>query len=135
MIKEQIFYVGQKALIKKDDEVLILTTKEGGIDYPGGKIQTSDKNIIDAFKREVKEEIGLDFEIGRPFFVQSIKMGKGKHEGKSLYLVFFDCKFIEGNLKISDEHLDFHWVNRDNYYRFNNGSEWFNALDFYFKNL
>ncbi len=36
---EAIFYVGQKALIKKDGKVLVVIDLLFGIDFPGGKIQ------------------------------------------------------------------------------------------------
>ena len=68
MKNDQLFYVGQKAFIEKDGKVLVLFLPNGMLDFPGGKLQEGEVDLDLAFKREVKEETGLDMEIGRPFY-------------------------------------------------------------------
>ena len=63
MEQEQLFYVVQKAFIKKGEEILVLNDPSEGLDYPGGKIQRGEKDFIDALKREVLEETKLEIKI------------------------------------------------------------------------
>ncbi len=51
MENEAIFYVGQKALIEKDSKVLILSDPLFGVDFPGGKIQEGEEDLILSLKR------------------------------------------------------------------------------------
>ena len=40
MKEDQVFYVGQKAFIDKDSQILVLNDSlNGELDFPGGKIQ------------------------------------------------------------------------------------------------
>jgi 8-oxo-dGTP pyrophosphatase MutT (NUDIX family) len=68
MKKDQVFSVGQKAFIEKNGEILVLILPNGMLDFPGGKIQEGETDLDIAFKREVKEETGLDIEIGQPLY-------------------------------------------------------------------
>ena len=57
-----------KALIKNQDRFLFLKEQlhKGEIwDLPGGKIEYGE-SPLEALKREVKEELGIDIKIGRP---------------------------------------------------------------------
>jgi 8-oxo-dGTP pyrophosphatase MutT (NUDIX family) len=62
-------FVGQvtvKAIIERDGKVLI----DRGVllpeywELPGGRLH-KDEHIVDALKREVREELGVDIEVGR----------------------------------------------------------------------
>lgn len=71
--------------------------------FPGGRLEDEDKPK-QALKREVKEETNLDINILSPCDVAM--WGK---EGGHRYAVFFICKFISGEIKLSKEHQDFKW--------------------------
>lgn len=71
MKPDELFCVGQKAVIRKGDEVLILhdpVPAPGNIDLPGGKIQMGERNFSLALQREVGEETRLTIKVGEPFF-------------------------------------------------------------------
>lgn len=132
-MKDQEFLVGQKAFINKNGEVLVLNDPVLGLDFPGGKIQEGEPNFADSLKREVFEETGLRIEIGEPFAQWHLKLTQG-HEsaGKTIYLVGFKCKYLAGDVKISDEHDSYKWVNKNNYKELADGGDYFKVLKKYF---
>ena len=110
MKQDELFCVGQKAVILKNNEVLILhdpMPPPGAIDLPGGKIQMGEKDFVKSLKREVYEETNLKIKIGRPFYTSFWEFPKGsnhRNQGKKIFLLFYLCKFISGQVKISSEH-------------------------------
>lgn len=64
MNEDELFFVGQKAFIRKGDEVLVIHDPIEGLDFPGGKIQVGEENTFESLKREVREETGLEIQIG-----------------------------------------------------------------------
>ena len=64
-----LYQIATKALIFVEDKILVLITPNGYIDFPGGRVDDSERNIpwVDALKREIKEEVGnsIVIEIGQ----------------------------------------------------------------------
>ena len=140
MKDDALFCVGQKAFIEKDGKVLILGDPVEGLDFPGGKIQEGEAkdgdvfSLIRSLKREVKEETGLEIEVFNPFAVWYHEFPKGhRNYGKVVYLVAFKCRYISGELKLSDEHDKFRWVDKNDYKEVNDGSDYFDVLEKYFQ--
>jgi len=139
MKNEALFYVGQKALIEKDDKVLVVIDPLFGLDFPGGKIQEGEVksrgDLMLSLKREVREETGFEIEVLNPFDVWWFKLANKNHKlfGKEVYVVLFRCKYLSGEIKLSGEHSKFEWVGKDNYEKFGNKNDGFSALDKYFK--
>jgi len=80
MKQDELFCVGQKAVILKNNEVLILhdpVPPPGVIDLPGGKIQTGERDFIKSLQREVFEETNLKIKVGRPFYTSFWEFPKG----------------------------------------------------------
>ncbi len=130
------FCISQKAFIEKDGNILVMNDPMEGLDFPGGKIQEDEAVEGDAnslklsLKREVREETGLEIEVGRPFHVWYYEFPKGhRNYPKKVYLVGFKCKYVSGDIKISSEHDTFKWVNRDNCHTVDDGSEFYKALE------
>ena len=139
MKDDALFCVGQKAFIEKDGKVLILGDPVEGLDFPGGKIQEGEAkdgdvfSLIRSLKREVKEETGLEIEVFNPFAVWYHEFPKGhRNYGKVVYLVAFKCRYISGELKLSDEHDKFRWVDKNDYKEVDDGSDYFDVLRKYF---
>lgn len=129
MAEDKQFYSGQKAFIDKEGEILVLNDPKYGLDFPGGKIQEGENNFDEALHREVKEETGLEIEIGELFTRWYFKFGEGhRNAGKEVFLIGFRCKYLSGEPKISFEHDGFEWVNKDNYQKLSDGSVYFEAL-------
>ena len=140
MKNDALFCVGQKALIEKDGTVLVLHDPMEGLDFPGGKIQEGEAkdgdatSLILSLQREVREETGLEIEVFNPFAVWYHEFPKGhRNYGKVVYLVAFRCKYVSGELKLSDEHDKFRWVDKNNYKEVDDGSDYFDVLEKYFK--
>jgi len=124
MKKEKDFYqVSLKVIIKNDrGEILLLAEDPNGssagfYDLLGGRITVDEFTVplLDVLRREITEEIG---EIN--FLLDSKPIAIGRHlvpaiksETNSdihVLYVFFEAKFISGEIIISDEHSDFKWV-------------------------
>ena len=134
MKEDAKFYVGQKAFIKKGDEVLVLGLGGDKIHYPGGKIQIGEIDLKESIKREVREETGLEIKVGEPFYTWAhILPESHKLAGEQIYLVGYRCEYLSGDVILSDEHDKFRWVNKDNYKEIDDGSSYFDALGKYFQ--
>ena len=142
MKKDALFCVGQKAFIEKDGHLLVLGDPKEGLDFPGGKIQVGEAkdgnagSLIEALKREVREETSLEIEVGDPFSVWYHEFPKSsRNYGKVVYLVAFRCTYLSGEVRLSDEHNKFKWVNKSNYAEVNDGSDFFDVLKKYFNEV
>ena len=45
----------------------------------------------------------------------------------------FKCKYVSGELALSDEHDKFKWVDKDDYKEVDDGSDYFEVLKKYFE--
>ena len=134
MAEDWLLCVGQKAFIDKDGEVLIINDPQFGLDFPGGKLQEGEKDFEKALKREVREETNLEIEVGSPFTTWFNEFAPGhRNYGKKVYLVGFKCKYVSGEVKLSREHDKFEWVNKDNYTKVDDNSNYFRGLVKYFQ--
>lgn len=81
----------------------------------------------------MREETNLEIEVFDPFAVWYHEFPKNhRNFGKKVYLVGFRCKYLPGELKLSDEHSKFEWVDKSSYEKVNDGSDYFEALKKYF---
>lgn len=133
MENEQLFYVVQKAFIKREDEVLTLNDPEEGLDYPGGKIQNGEKDPVGALTREVLEETGLEISIGKPFYTAVDEYPENhKYAGKKFFIVFYECHYVSGEVGLSAEHNNFRWVSKTDFESVNDSTWYFDVLSNYF---
>lgn len=142
MAEDQLFCIGQKAVIEKDGEVLVLhdpIPAPGNIDLPGGKIQTGELDFTIALQREVYEETCLNIKVGRPFYTSYWEFKRDsthRNSGKKIYLVFYACEYMSGELRISTELDWFKWVTKENYsHKLRDRNNIFEALTVYFNEL
>ena len=126
MADDQSFRVGQKAFIERDGEILVLFCDGTELDLPGGKIQEGETDVVAALRREVREETALEIEVGRPF-------ATWLNDRASIYLVGYACRYVSGDVAVSDEHDGFRWVNATDYIELNDASPQFAALRECFK--
>lgn len=106
------------AVIKKDNKLLLLKRSENEESYAGfwqppeGHIE-SDENPEVAVKREVKEEIGLEFKnckyVGTNGFIYNLE--KGNILG---IRILFDGN-IEGEVVLSSEHSEYKWFSKEEF--------------------
>ena len=140
MKDDALFCVGQKAFIEKDGKVLVLFDPTHGLDFPGGKIQEGEaksgdtESLVRALQREVMEETGLLIEVSDPFAVwYHVFPSNHRNSGKVVYLVAFRCEYVSGEVKLSNEHNNFRWLNKDDYKEVDDRSNYFDVLRKYFE--
>ena len=139
MKPDKLFYIGQKALIRKNNEILILHDPViNKIDLPGGKIQIGEYDFNSALKREVYEETCLKIKINRPIDIGYFFFSRGtnhRNAGKEIFIVFYDCQYISGKIKISKEHDSYQWINKANYKKyFKDKNNIYEVISKYFNN-
>jgi len=133
MADDKLFYVGQKAFIDKNGSVLILNDPANGLDFPGGKIQVGEDDFNEALRREVREETGLEIEIGAPFATWYFEFDPPhRNAGKQVYIIGFKCEYVSGEVVLSGEYDSFRWVDKNNYKEVDDGSVYFKAFEKYF---
>lgn len=113
------FYVGVKGVIVQEAKVLLLRTNSNHEnrgdrwEMPGGRID-SDETIEQALSRELKEELPniQNIQIGE--ILSANRIVKDIQGKISLVLVFYrvTVEFVGGEPKLSEEHLEFKWVDQ-----------------------
>ncbi len=71
---------GAGIVINDNDEILMVNTYDYGWVFPGGQVEVGE-NVIDAVKREVMEETGVDIEVGELFCISSNTKKYPGHSG------------------------------------------------------
>lgn len=131
--KDTLYYVGQKAFIRKGDEVLVLL-KNKGLRCPGGKIRAGE-DLVESLKREVREETSLEITVGESFATWTyLYCGDHPLAGSNLFLVGYKCEYVSGEVVLNEEHDDYAWVNKDNYTKYKADSDAYRVLEKYFSN-
>jgi 8-oxo-dGTP diphosphatase len=125
--EDQLFLVGQKAFIERDGRLLILFFDGRKVDLPGGRVQAGEE-LADALRREVREETGLEIEIGAPVRVWLSR----RHAPAPSYIVGFLCRYLSGEVVLSDEHDSFRWITESDCAELDDGSSGFEAVKSYF---
>lgn len=83
----------------KDKENFLITEREGGWEFPGGKVKRGEKNK-DALKREIKEELGVEIEVQNLLF---------KCKVKEFVFYFYFAKLKGGEISLK-EHKNYKWI-------------------------
>ena len=134
---DTLVFVGQKAFIRRRDKILVLrdpkyaVNGEVGLDFPGGKYRWG-HDIFDELIREVVEETSLNIKIGRPFVTWTAEYKVRKKDHRKVYLVGYLCDWVSGEVKLSDEHDKFEWVDEKSYKNWRENTGYFRALAEYF---
>lgn len=107
---------GAGIVINDNDEVLMVKTHNAGWVFPGGQVEVGE-NVIDAVKREIMEEAGVDVEVGEVFCIAS-NTGKypgynGVKEVPTKIMLDFICKAKGGNPRPSDENSESKYFPKD----------------------
>lgn len=95
-------------LLRRQGKVLVGQRPQGSSlpgtwEFPGGKIELGE-SPEEALARELKEELGVDAEIG------PLKFGATHTYGKTgIIFLFYDVKYWKGQIK-TQQHLDLRWV-------------------------
>ncbi|PIN76238.1 hypothetical protein COV18_00365 [Candidatus Woesearchaeota archaeon CG10_big_fil_rev_8_21_14_0_10_37_12] len=95
-------------ILNEKNEFLMVKLKNHSWHFPGGRLNECETSIT-ALKREVKEETNLEITNINPIFTRCFDEGENHKYG-----VFFSARVKEPyTVKISDEHNDFAWFNKN----------------------
>ncbi len=110
-----------KAFIIHDGKVLILRestkyaegTNAAKYDIVGGRIKPG-QAFDESLRREIREETGLEVQLGRPFYVGEWRpVVKG--EPWQVVATFFACAADTETVKLSEDHDDYQWIDPKEY--------------------
>ena len=98
-------------ILIKDGKVLLGQRPEhkslpGLWEFPGGKIELGE-SPEEAIRRELKEELGIDADIGQLRIATTHQYGE-----VGVLLLFFEVRFWKGSPK-AEHHLELKWVNKE----------------------
>ncbi len=83
---------------------------------PGGGIEPGER-MVDALRREVREEVGLEVEAIKPLFFKDGEYPKLYPDGsqQDIYMIFllFSCLASSSEVRVGDEFEEFAWVKPD----------------------
>ncbi|MBR0137987.1 MAG: NUDIX domain-containing protein [Erysipelotrichaceae bacterium] len=103
-------------VLNDNDEILLVKSNHYGWMFPGGQVEVGE-NAIDAIKREVMEETGIEIAVEELFCVSS---NTGTHPGYGGVRVVptkialdFICRAKGGTLRASDENSESSFVSRE----------------------
>ena len=103
-------------VLNDQDQVLMVKTYNYDWVFPGGQVEVGE-NVIDAVRREIMEEAGIDVEVGEVFCIASnTGMYPGYNGVKEIptkIMLDFICRYMGGEPRPSDENSESAWVPKD----------------------
>ncbi len=112
MSENKLFNVGIKAIIKKDNKVLIVRHGQDFWEVPGGRIDANE-SIEEALHRELREELPNIHSIVLDRVIDARRLHKDIKDDISLVLVFYLVEAdFKGAPKLSEEHTAYKWASK-----------------------
>lgn len=106
------------AVIIEDDAVLLVRRGaepfRGWWGLPGGAVELGE-TVVEALRREVREETNLDVEVGR-FLSYKDAVGRDPDTGRILHhyvIMFFTARRVGGRLRAASDAAEARWVRRE----------------------
>lgn len=101
------------ALIVNSEGKILLAKSHKWFDkytLPGGHIEVGE-TMIEAVKREVKEEVGLDVEVGKMLLIQEAIFAAEFYKKKHFIFIDFACRAKDDQVKLDQTEIqDYVWV-------------------------
>jgi len=118
-------FAATKAFIVHEGKVLLLKestkyadgTNAKKFDVVGGRV-TPGQRFDESLIREIQEETGLIVKIGRPFFVNEWRPTV-RGEQWQIIATFFECFTNSNEVKLSEDHEEYVWINPKEYKKYN----------------
>lgn len=116
-----LYQVSLKIFLKnREGKTLILESPDesffaGSYDFPGGRIDENEHGVSleNILKREILEELGdIKYQLKyKPVAVGRHQVPSKQSPGTivSILMLFFEAEYLEGEIKLSEEHTKFAW--------------------------
>jgi 8-oxo-dGTP pyrophosphatase MutT (NUDIX family) len=108
-------YCQKLVICRKNGSEVLLAKRQGEADYDatytfiGGKMETTDRGIVEGLLREKCEEIGTTARIRVcPHFSYNVHFVK--KDNSAMILPHYYAEYIEGAIVLSEEYSDYQWV-------------------------
>jgi 8-oxo-dGTP diphosphatase len=128
-ILDNVRLIQKCLIIRSDGKILALKrsaddySRGGNWDLPGGGYERGEQ-VIEAIRREVKEEAGLIANTLHPIFVDNhMNVKKGFFAGLNVFGICYVCKDWEGEVILSDEHTEYQWVTAEEFAQLSFGDD------------
>ena len=100
-------------VVRDDGRLLLVRNRYRGVwEYPGGQVEVGE-NLFEGLRREIREESGIEAEIGELFCVSSNTCKYPGHSGvkevPTKVMFDFICRFAGGAEHTSDETSEVGW--------------------------
>jgi 8-oxo-dGTP diphosphatase len=108
-------FVAVKAIIEHEGKILLIRETPGAgranpgkWDVPGGRVEFLEDPIL-ALKREAREEVGLDIDVGRPIWINDWRPVIGGAE-RQIVGMYLHCTVHATDIHLNEEHDQYQWV-------------------------
>ena len=88
----------------KKEKLILARNKNAKFWYaPGGGWEYEKENILEAAKREIKEEVGIDVEIGKLLYMQEFKESESRKYFETFWLAKYDGDINQKHIDLDPE--------------------------------
>lgn len=88
-------------------------------EIPGGKLNKKE-TLEESLWREIKEEVGIDFEIvSKLNYILNHLINRGEYNERLYMVIFYIAKEIPDVIKLSEEHTECRWVSYEEMLNYN----------------
>ena len=114
----QRFQVALKAFVIDGDRLLMVREGDGGRwwELPGGRVEVGEESqeLIGVLRRELREELGPAFrvEIGE-LLTGWVRPPDPPRRKDPVLILGYRCRPVAGEVALSEEHVEYRWVTRE----------------------
>jgi len=108
-------YCQKLVIFSTDFKKALLCKRKGEDDYDGvysfigGKMETTDSDLVSAMQREKNEEVGKNFKV-KLYQKFSNNLTFKKKSGDYMVLSYYLAKHVAGEVELNEEYSDYKWV-------------------------
>jgi molecular chaperone GrpE len=127
-ISQKIFLYNKEKnaflLVKMRNDQAYFAKKYGVWELPGGTMENGEVLLMDSLKREIQEELGeMNIEI-----IEKLDTFLGEFKSGPVMFLIYLAKYMDGEIELSDEHMEYKWETAENIISGKEYGEWIKQL-------